>query len=107
MAGQCIQLLAQFAQLVLDNKVKLFHELRPTYLVSVECFLFPKVLEVTVVGDDLDALRHPLEVVLLCFEAVDDPEEFLIIDVIVNFGWGKLVQMECHRVHFLRGRVNL
>lgn len=89
MAGQCVRLLTQFAQLVLDNKVELLHELRPMHLAAVERLLLLKVLKVAVLDDDPDALRRPLEVVLPCFEAIDNPKEFLIVDVVVNFGWGK------------------
>ena len=53
-----------------------------------------EVLEVLVIAVDLDRMWGALEVVSPDLEAIDDGEEFLIVDIVVAFGWDHLAGVE-------------
>ena len=47
------------------------------------------VLKVLVIGEDFKGLREAFEVVSPGFKGTDDGEEFLVIDLVILFGWGQ------------------
>src|SRR5712671_2024767 len=83
--GQSIGLI-EGTRLVDDGKIILGEEKRPSSLTAGEFLLCSEVGEVIVVGPYFEGFRMTLEVMAESFEGVNDSEEFLVVDVVVEFG---------------------
>jgi hypothetical protein len=60
---------------------------RPVYLALSKDLRSRKVLQILVVRDNIDQKGSTLEIMTLMREGIENCQEFLVMRVIVEFGW--------------------
>ena len=90
----------------MDDKVKLREEFRPTSLSTSKDLGSGEVLQVLVVGDDVDRKGGTLKVVSPNSKSVENSEKLLVMSVVVKFGRGESMRVESERVDFTVGSDN-
>ncbi|KAG6892358.1 hypothetical protein C0992_000795 [Termitomyces sp. T32_za158] len=84
--GQGVRFCSESSRAVVDGEVVFGENFGPTGLATAELFSCGKVLEVVVVRVDLNTVPGSLEVGTPLLESFDNGKEFLIVDVVVEFG---------------------
>src|SRR3981189_1170892 len=84
--------------LVLQREVEAGEVERPSRLSAVEFLCNSKVFEVFVVGEDLNRMAHPLQVVAPFLETSNYRQHFHVVDLIVVFDRTECLGQERHWV---------
>ena len=66
-----------------QRKVEANEEKGPSGLSATQLLRISEVLKVLVIGDDVDCVGCPFQVVLPCFESTNDGKEFFVVDIVV------------------------
>src|SRR6266481_5498096 len=90
----------------MDNKVETGKVFRPTCLMVCKDLGCGKVLEVPVIGDNVDWDSRALKVMSPMFEAFKNCEELFAMNIIVAFQFVKCSGMECNRMQVAGGSCN-
>ena len=73
-----------FSGSVRDRKIEAREELGPTGLAAVQHLRRHKILQIAVVGKDEDRVLRAFKLWTPFFEASDNREQFLIIDLVIT-----------------------
>src|SRR3981189_3922945 len=84
--------------LVLQREVEAGEVERPSHLSAVELLCNSKIFKVLVVGEDLNRMMRPLEVVVPFLETSNYRQHFHVVDLIVAFDWTERLGQERHWV---------
>ena len=87
-----------------DNEVELAEEFGPSDLLVCEQFSGRKVLKIFMVCNHINWAQQSFEVMTPDFECFKYCEQFLVMDVIVEFGWGKSPRVKGDRMNFAVGQ---
>src|SRR6266481_909688 len=90
----------------MDDEVETGKVFRPTCLTACKDLCSGKVLEVPVIGDNVDWDSRALKVMSPTFEGFKDCEELFVVNVIVAFRFVKCSGMECNQVQVTGGSRN-
>src|SRR6266481_7412535 len=89
-----------------DDEVETRKVFRPTCLMACKDLGCGKVLEVLVIGDNVNQDSRALKVMLPMFEGFKNCEELFVVNVVVAFGFVKCSGMECNWVQVASGSHN-
>src|ERR1700712_5267451 len=96
--GERVRLTHQVSGLVVQHEVEPGQVQRPPHLPSVEVLRLPEVLQVLVVGPDLDPVLRALEEMSPFLERPDDREHLLVVDLVVTLDQAQALGEERDRV---------
>jgi hypothetical protein len=72
---------------VVEHKIKVLKEFHPSGLPACDFLWLTEVLEVFVVGSNVNGVFSAEEVGATTFKPIDDSGHLFIVDVVVSFGW--------------------
>jgi hypothetical protein len=101
LSSQCIGLSIKLTRMELNDEVKGQEELGPVHLVPSEEFHYTEILQIFVVGDNVDQIQSTLKVMVPCPKGLMDCKKFLIMDVVVEFGCQECSGMKSNWVNFV------
>ena len=85
-----IRLPLQSTSMIGDNKIEVSQEERPACLAMVQCPGGGEILQVLVITKDSDLMLGPIQVMSPLFKSYDYGKEFLVVDIVIDFGRGEL-----------------
>jgi len=77
------------------------HVFRPSGLPTGENFRGGEVLQVFVVGHDVNREGRALQVVTPALESLEDSEELLVMSIVVQLGHGQSARVEHDQSYFI------
>ena len=83
-----------------DDEVELAEEFRPSDLTVGEQFSGRKVLKIFMICYHIDQGQRSLKVMMPDFECFENCEQFSVMDVIVELGWGKSLRVKGDQMNF-------
>jgi hypothetical protein len=86
LSSQCIGFNTELTRTETDDEVEGREKLGPARLAPSEEFHGTEILQIFVVGDDVDWVWSTLEVMAPCPKGLMDRKKFLIMDIVVEFG---------------------
>ena len=86
-----------------DDEVELAEEFRPSDLTVGEQFSGRKVLKIFMICYHIDQGQRSLKVMMPDFECFENCEQFSVMDVIVELGWGKSLRVKGDWMDFTIG----
>ena len=104
MPGQRVGFRPKFAGSEADGEIEGREILGPASLTAREHLGGREVLQVLVVGDNVDTVLGAFEVVSPDFEALEYGEELFVVRVIIALGFGEGMGVECDGVNLAIGR---
>ena len=100
-SSQSVRFCTELTRTETDDEIKSGEKLGPASLATGKEFSSAEIFQVLVVGDDVDRRRSSLKVVAPSLESFKNCQEFLIVDVVVEFGGGKRPGVESDRMNFV------
>jgi hypothetical protein len=98
MPGQGISSSILSARLILDGKMEVRQDLRPTDLMAAEIAGGGKILKIFVVSKNFSRFRGELQIVSPLLEGLHNGQEFLVIDLVVHLCWEKCPGIKSNRM---------
>jgi len=100
-SSQGVRLCAKFTRSETNDQVKRGEVFRPLGLPTGENLRGGEVLQVFVVGHDVNREGRALRVVTPAFEGLEDSEELLVMSIVVQLGHGQSARVKRDRSYLI------
>ena len=98
LSSQCVRFCAEPTGSELNSQIELSEVFGPSRLSASEEFRGREILQILVIGNNVDRGTGAFEIVTPSSEGLEDGQQFFVVHIIIKFGARESSGMECDRM---------